>query len=40
LSAVERRLMGDLQRFKQFIEHRDYRAGAWRGEVQQAFARM
>jgi hypothetical protein len=24
---------GDLERFKQLIENRDYEPGAWRGEV-------
>jgi len=35
LGFVERRVKGDLERFKQFIEARGRETGAWRGEVQQ-----
>jgi hypothetical protein len=35
LGFVERRVKGDLERFKQFIESRGHETGAWRGEVQQ-----
>jgi uncharacterized membrane protein len=31
----ERRVKGDLERFKEFIESRGRETGAWRGEVQQ-----
>jgi len=34
LGIVSRRLKGDLQRFKQFIESRGADTGAWRGDVQ------
>jgi uncharacterized membrane protein len=34
LNAPERRVEGDLQRFKEFIEARGQETGAWRGEVQ------
>lgn len=30
---MERRVEGDLQRFKEFIENRQTETGAWRGEV-------
>lgn len=33
LGIVERRVHGDLERFKEFIEHRGAETGAWRGEV-------
>lgn len=33
LGMVERRVEGDLQRFKEFIESRGVQSGAWRGEV-------
>jgi len=33
LGFVERRLEGDLKRFKDFIENRSLATGAWRGEV-------
>jgi len=29
----DRRVQGDLERFKEFIENRDAETGAWRGEV-------
>jgi hypothetical protein len=32
---VGRRVRGDLERFKQFIESRGGETGAWRGEVRQ-----
>ena len=32
----ERRVKGDLERFKEFIESRGTETGAWRGEVQQS----
>jgi uncharacterized membrane protein len=35
LGFVGRRVEGDLQRFKEFIEARQQETGAWRGEVQQ-----
>jgi uncharacterized membrane protein len=33
LGMVDRRVEGDLERFKQFIESRGQETGAWRGEV-------
>jgi len=33
LGVVSRRIEGDLQRFKEFIEARGRETGAWRGEV-------
>jgi uncharacterized membrane protein len=33
LGFVKRRAAGDLERFKEFIEHRGTETGAWRGEV-------
>jgi len=33
LGVVERRVKGDLERFKEFIESRGQATGAWRGEV-------
>ena len=33
LGVVEHRIKGDLQRFKEFIEHRPGETGAWRGDV-------
>jgi uncharacterized membrane protein len=35
LGFVERRIKGDLARFKEFIERRGAESGAWRGEVNQ-----
>lgn len=35
LGILERRVEGDLQRFKEFIESRGRETGAWRGEVRQ-----
>jgi uncharacterized membrane protein len=36
LGVAERRVKGDLQRFKQLIESRGLESGGWRGEVDQA----
>ena len=36
LGFVERRIKGDLDRFKEFIEGRHTATGAWRGEVQRS----
>jgi uncharacterized membrane protein len=33
LGVIDRRIMGDLDRFKEFIESRGVETGAWRGEV-------
>lgn len=33
LGLVQRRVQGDLQRFKEFIESRGVETGAWRGEI-------
>lgn len=33
LGFIERRLEGDLKRFKEYIENRGLATGAWRGEV-------
>jgi uncharacterized membrane protein len=33
LGVVERRVKGDLERFKKFIEERGRETGAWRGEI-------
>jgi uncharacterized membrane protein len=33
IGAVDRRVKGDLERFKAFIERRDTSTGAWRGEI-------
>jgi uncharacterized membrane protein len=35
LGLAERRVKGDLKRFKDFIESRQQATGAWRGEVRQ-----
>jgi uncharacterized membrane protein len=35
LGFVQRRVQGDLQRFKDFIEARGRETGAWRGEIPQ-----
>jgi uncharacterized membrane protein len=35
LGILDRRIEGDLERFKEFIEARGRETGAWRGEVQQ-----
>jgi uncharacterized membrane protein len=34
LGAPDRRVEGDLQRFKQLVEANGYETGAWRGEVE------
>jgi hypothetical protein len=34
LGVVNRRLKGDLERFKEFIESRGTETGAWRGDVE------
>jgi uncharacterized membrane protein len=39
LGLVERRVRGDLQRFKELIESRGVESGAWRGEVDQTATR-
>jgi uncharacterized membrane protein len=33
LGFLERRVQGDLDRFKDFIEGRQHETGAWRGEI-------
>jgi uncharacterized membrane protein len=33
LGFVTRRVSGDLERFKDFVEHRGQETGAWRGEI-------
>ena len=38
LGIVERRVEGDLERFKSFIESRGSATGAWRGEINDASA--
>lgn len=35
LGVLDRRVKGDLQRFKDFIESQGKETGAWRGEVKQ-----
>jgi uncharacterized membrane protein len=35
LGVLSRRVQGDLERFKKFIESRGQETGAWRGEVRQ-----
>jgi uncharacterized membrane protein len=39
LGFVRRRVQGDLERFKAFIEEREIPTGEWRGEVQQGMPR-
>ena len=34
LGVVDRRVKGDLKRFKEFIEGRGTETGAWRGEIE------
>jgi uncharacterized membrane protein len=34
LGVLDRRIKGDLHRFKEFIEHRGAETGRWRGDVQ------
>jgi uncharacterized membrane protein len=36
MNIIEARVVGDLERFKQFIEGRGAATGAWRGEVSEA----
>jgi hypothetical protein len=36
LGFVSRRTKGDLERFKEFFEHRGAETGAWRGKVDSA----
>jgi uncharacterized membrane protein len=33
LGVLDRRVKGDMQRFKDFIEHRGHETGGWRGDV-------
>ena len=35
LGVVERRIKGDLERFKKFVETRGHETGSWRGEIEQ-----
>jgi hypothetical protein len=35
LGADSRKVKGDLERFKEFVESRGTETGAWRGEVEQ-----
>jgi hypothetical protein len=35
LGVPERRVQGDLERFKEFIESRGAETGAWRGRIDQ-----
>jgi uncharacterized membrane protein len=35
LGVLDRRVKGDMRRFKDFIEHRGHETGGWRGEVQE-----
>ncbi|HEX2193578.1 MAG TPA: SRPBCC family protein [Candidatus Limnocylindria bacterium] len=39
LGLLDRRVQGDLERFKEFIESRGAETGAWRGEVESPSAR-
>jgi uncharacterized membrane protein len=39
LGVVDRRVKGDLERFKEFIESRRVPTGAWRGRVEQGSTR-
>ncbi|WP_200300969.1 SRPBCC family protein [Streptomyces adelaidensis] len=34
LGVIDRRIKGDMQRFKEYIENRGTESGAWRGRVQ------
>jgi len=36
LGVVQRRVKGDMERFKEFVESRGTETGAWRGEVDQS----
>ncbi|WJV44562.1 SRPBCC family protein [Streptomyces flavofungini] len=33
VGVIDRRVKGDMQRFKQYIEHRAQESGAWRGRI-------
>ncbi len=39
LGLLDRRVEGDLERFKEFVESRGVETGAWRGEVEQSKVR-
>ena len=39
LGFLERRVKGDLERFKEFIESRGQETGAWRGTIEQSATR-
>ncbi len=39
MGVPERRVQGDLERFKEFIESRDTETGAWRGRIDQTRVR-
>jgi uncharacterized membrane protein len=39
IGVVDRRVKGDLERFKEFIESRGSETGAWRGEVESGVRR-
>ena len=39
LGILDRRVKGDMERFKEFIESRGTETGAWRGEIQQTAVR-
>jgi hypothetical protein len=34
VGVVSARVKGDLERFKEFIERRNWETGAWRGEIE------
>jgi len=36
IGSVQRRVKGDMERFKEFIESRGSETGAWRGEINQS----
>ena len=38
LGVVDRRMKGDLEKFKELIESRGFESGAWRGEIDQRSA--
>jgi hypothetical protein len=40
IGMLDRRVAGDLKRFKEFIESRGTETGAWRGTVEQKGALM
>lgn len=33
MGMIDRRVKGDMQRFKEYIEHRERESGAWRGRI-------